>query len=27
VIYQCSNSYYRPYYQGAQLVYQVVTYP
>jgi hypothetical protein len=27
VIYQCSNTYYRPYYQGTQLVYQVVTYP
>ena len=27
VIYQCSNVYYRPYYQGTQLVYQVVTYP
>jgi outer membrane usher protein FimD/PapC len=27
VIYQCSNIYYRPYYQGSQLVYQVVTYP
>jgi hypothetical protein len=27
VIYQCSNIYYRPYYQGSTLVYQVVTYP
>jgi hypothetical protein len=27
VVYQCSNVYYRPYYQGSQLVYQVVTYP
>jgi hypothetical protein len=27
VIYHCSNAYYRPYYQGTQLVYQVVTYP
>jgi hypothetical protein len=27
MIYNCSNVYYRPYYQGAQLVYQVVTYP
>jgi outer membrane usher protein FimD/PapC len=27
VIYNCSNVYYRPYYQGTQLVYQVVTYP
>jgi hypothetical protein len=27
MIYQCSNVYYRPYYQGTQLVYQVVTYP
>jgi hypothetical protein len=27
VIYHCSNVYYRPYYQGTQLVYQVVTYP
>ena len=27
VIYQCSNVYYRPYYQGSSLVYQVVTYP
>ena len=27
VIYNCSNIYYRPYYQGTSLVYQVVTYP
>ncbi len=27
VIYNCSNVYYRPYYQGTTLVYQVVTYP
>ena len=27
MVYQCSNVYYRPYYQGASLVYQVVTYP
>jgi hypothetical protein len=27
VIYGCNNVYYRPYYQGAALVYQVVTYP
>lgn len=27
MIYHCSNLYYRPYYQGTQLVYQVVTYP
>jgi len=27
VIYQCSSVYYRPYYQGSSLVYQVVTYP
>jgi outer membrane usher protein FimD/PapC len=27
VIYHCSSVYYRPYYQGTQLVYQVVTYP
>jgi hypothetical protein len=27
VIYHCSSAYYRPYYQGTQLVYQVVTYP
>jgi hypothetical protein len=26
-IYNCSNVYYRPYYQGTSLVYQVVTYP
>jgi len=26
-IYNCSNVYYRPYYQGTTLVYQVVTYP
>ena len=26
-IYSCSNVYYRPYYQGTSLVYQVVTYP
>jgi outer membrane usher protein FimD/PapC len=26
-IYHCSSVYYRPYYQGTQLVYQVVTYP
>jgi hypothetical protein len=27
VIYNCNNIYYRPYYQGTTLVYQVVTYP
>jgi hypothetical protein len=27
VIYHCSSIYYRPYYQGTTLVYQVVTYP
>ena len=27
VTYHCSNIYYRPYYQGTSLVYQVVTYP
>lgn len=27
VVYQCSNIYYRPFYQGSALVYQVVTYP
>jgi hypothetical protein len=27
MIYQCNNVYYRPYYQGTALVYQVVTYP
>jgi len=27
VMYNCSNVYYRPYYQGTTLVYQVVTYP
>jgi hypothetical protein len=27
VLYNCSNIYYRPYYQGTTLVYQVVTYP
>jgi len=27
VIYNCSNVYYRPYYQGTSLVYQVVQYP
>jgi len=27
VIYHCSNVYYRPFYQGSSLVYQVVTYP
>jgi hypothetical protein len=27
VMYNCSNVYYRPYYQGTALVYQVVTYP
>jgi len=27
VVYQCSNVYYRPYYQGSTLVYQAVTYP
>ena len=27
VVYNCSNVYYRPYYQGTSLVYQVVTYP
>ena len=26
-IYNCANVYYRPYYQGTSLVYQVVTYP
>lgn len=26
-IYNCSNVYYQPYYQGTQLVYQVVTHP
>jgi hypothetical protein len=26
-MYNCSNVYYRPYYQGTALVYQVVTYP
>jgi hypothetical protein len=26
-LYQCSNAYYRPFYQGSTLVYQVVTYP
>jgi hypothetical protein len=26
-IYSCGNVYYRPYYQGTALVYQVVTYP
>lgn len=26
-IYNCGNVYYRPYYQGSSLVYQVVTYP
>lgn len=26
-IYNCNNIYYRPYYQGTSLVYQVVTYP
>jgi hypothetical protein len=26
-IYSCNNIYYRPYYQGTSLVYQVVTYP
>lgn len=26
-IYNCNNVYYRPYYQGTTLVYQVVTYP
>lgn len=27
MIYNCTNVYYRPYYQGTTLVYQVVTYP
>jgi len=27
VIYNCNSTYYRPYYQGTQLVYQVATYP
>jgi hypothetical protein len=27
VIYHCSNVFYRPYYQGSSLVYQVVMYP
>lgn len=27
MIYNCSSVYYRPYYQGSTLVYQVVTYP
>jgi outer membrane usher protein FimD/PapC len=27
MIYNCSNIYYHPYYQGTTLVYQVVTYP
>jgi hypothetical protein len=27
VIYNCNSVYYRPYYQGTSLVYQVVTYP
>jgi hypothetical protein len=27
VIYSCDNVYYRPFYQGTSLVYQVVTYP
>jgi hypothetical protein len=27
VIYSCGGMYYRPYYQGTSLVYQVVTYP
>jgi hypothetical protein len=27
VIYNCNSIYYRPYYQGTTLVYQVVTYP
>jgi hypothetical protein len=27
VIYNCNSVYYRPYYQGASLVYQVVRYP
>ena len=27
VIYNCSNVYYKPFYQGTTLVYQVVTYP
>ena len=27
VIYNCNNVYYRPFYQGTSLVYQVVTYP
>jgi len=26
-IYNCNNIYYRPYYQGTSLVYQIVTYP
>jgi hypothetical protein len=27
VVYNCNSVYYRPYYQGTTLVYQVVTYP
>lgn len=27
MVYSCNNVYYRPYYQGTALVYQVVTYP
>jgi len=27
VIYNCNSAYYRPFYQGTSLVYQVVTYP
>ena len=27
VLYNCNNVYYRPFYQGTTLVYQVVTYP
>jgi hypothetical protein len=27
VIYNCNSVFYRPYYQGTTLVYQVVTYP
>ena len=27
VVYNCSNIYYRPYYEGTTLVYKVVTYP
>jgi hypothetical protein len=27
VMYNCSSVYYRPFYQGTTLVYQVVTYP